>query len=336
MGVDLGDILTRKKISIEDLSGSWIAVDGFNTLYQFLSTIRQPDGTPLMDSSGRITSHLSGLLYRMTNLVEAGIRVAFVFDGRPPELKAGTLAARAQMKELAEIQLQEAIATGAESFRYAQATTRINSEILHDSIRLLDAMGIPYVQAPSEGEAQAAFMAIRGDVDYVASQDYDSLLFGAPRVVRNLAITGRRKMPRKNVYIEVPPEVIILEDELTRLGISREQLIDIGIMCGTDYNKGLQKVGPKRALKLIKEHGCLEAVLDALGESIENLQEIRDIFLHPEVTESYELRMKKPSIDEIVGFLCNERDFSEERVRKAAERLNASFRAGQCTLERWF
>jgi len=336
MGVDLGDILDRKKISIGDLSGSWIAVDGFNTLYQFLSTIRQPDGTPLMDSSGRITSHLSGLLYRMTNLIESGIRVAFVFDGRPPELKAGTLAARAQMKEAAEIQLQEAIATGAESFRYAQAATRINSEILHDSIRLLDAMGIPYVQAPSEGEAQAAFMAIRGDVDYVASQDYDSLLFGAPRVVRNLAITGRRKIPRKNVYIDVPPEVIILEEELTRLGISREQLVDIGIMCGTDYNAGLQKVGPKRALKLIREHGCLEAVLDVLGESIDNLQEIRDIFLHPEVTESYDLRMKKPRIEEIIEFLCKDRDFSEERVRKAVDRLSASYRAGQCTLERWF
>ncbi|MGD9911839.1 flap endonuclease-1, partial [Methanothrix sp.] len=263
MGVDLGDILSKKKISLENLSGCWIAVDGFNTLYQFLSIIRQPDGTPLMDASGRVTSHLSGLLYRMTNLIEVGIRVAFVFDGTPPELKAGTLAARAQMKEAAEIQLQEAIATGVDSFRYAQATARINSEILHDSIRLLDAMGIPYVQAPSEGEAQAAFMAIRGDVDYVASQDYDSLLFGAPRVVRNLAITGRRKMPRKNIYIDVPPEVIILEEELTRLGISREQLIDIGIMCGTDYNRGLPKVGPKRALKLIREHGCLEAVLDA-------------------------------------------------------------------------
>lgn len=335
MGIDLGDIISRRKISIEDLSGSWVAVDGFNTLYQFLSIIRQPDGTPLMDSSGRITSHLSGLLYRMTNLIEAGIRVAFVFDGTPPELKAGTLASRAQRKEVAEIQLQEAMATGGESFRYAQAATRINSEILCDSIRLLDAMGIPYVQAPSEGEAQAAFMAIRGDVDYVASQDYDSLLFGAPRVVRNLAVTGRRKMPRKNVYIDVPPEVIILEEELARLGITREQLIDIGIMCGTDYNRGLQKVGPKRALKLIKEHGCLEAVLDSLGESIDNLQEIRSIFLHPEVTESYELLMKKPRIDEIIEFLCKERDFSEERVRKAAERLRASYRSGQSTLERW-
>ncbi|MGD9912366.1 MAG: flap structure-specific endonuclease, partial [Methanothrix sp.] len=147
--------------------------------------------------------------------------------------------------------------------------------------------------------------------------------------------TGRRKMPRKNIYIDVPPEVIILEEELTRLGISREQLIDIGIMSGTDYNRGLPKVGPKRALKLIREHGCLEAVLDALGESIENFREIRELFLHPAVTESYELRMRKPMVDEIVGFLCNERNFSEDRVRKAAERLNASYRSGQSTLERW-
>ncbi len=335
MGVDLGDILNKKPISIEDLSGSWIAIDGFNILYQFLSTIRQPDGTPLMDGSGRVTSHLSGILYRVTNLIEAGLKVAFVFDGKPPELKAQTLANRAQIKEIAEVQLQQAIATGADGFRYAQAATRINSEILSDSMRLLSAMGVPFVQAPSEGEAQAAFMAMRGDADYVASQDYDALLFGAPKVVRNLAITGKRKMPRKNVYIDIPPEVIILKDELSRLGINREQLIDIAIMCGTDYNPGLHRVGPKTALKLIREHGSLEAVLDALKEHIDNLAEIRNIFLHPEVTESYMLKMERPRVEEIIEFLCGERGFSEERVRKAAERLKVSYRAGQSTLERW-
>ena len=173
MGVDLGDLLQRKKTEIKDLSGRWVAIDAFNTLYQFLSIIRQKDGTPLMDSQGRVTSHLSGLLYRTTNLIEAGVKVAFVFDGEPPSFKAETLAQRSEVREKATAAWQEAKATGQDGFKYAQAASRINSEILQDGRRLILAMGLPVIQAPSEGEAQAAHMAIRGDVQMVGSQDYD-------------------------------------------------------------------------------------------------------------------------------------------------------------------
>ena len=207
MGVDLGDLLQRKKIEIKDLSGRWVAIDAFNTLYQFLSIIRQKDGTPLMDSQGRVTSHLSGLLYRTTNLIEAGVKVAFVFDGAAPSFKAETLAERSEVREKAAVAWEEARASGEDGFKYAQASSRINSEILQDGRRLIQAMGLPVIQAPSEGEAQAAHMAARGDVDVVGSQDYDSLLFGAPKVVRNLAITGKRKLPKKNIYIDVEPEI---------------------------------------------------------------------------------------------------------------------------------
>jgi len=238
MGVDLGDLLQRKKIEIKGLSGKWIAVDAFNTLYQFLSIIRQKDGTPLMDSQGRITSHLSGLLYRTTNLMEAGIKVAFVFDGEAPSFKAGTIAQRAKVRDEAADAWESARAAGEDGFKYAQAASRISSEILQDARRLINAMGLPVVQASSEGEAQAAYMAIKGSVDLVGSQDYDSLLFGAPQVVRNLAITGRRKLPGKNIYVDVEPEMIDLEEGLKSLGITRRQLVEIGIMCGTDYNPG--------------------------------------------------------------------------------------------------
>ncbi|MDM7935356.1 MAG: hypothetical protein QUS08_08225 [Methanothrix sp.] len=173
MGVDLGDLLSKRRIEIKDLSGRWVAVDAFNTLYQFLSIIRQRDGTPLMDSSGRVTSHLSGLLYRTTSLVEAGVKVVFVFDGQPPLLKAGTIAERSEVRLRAEAAWEEARARGEDGFRYAQAAARLNDEILQDARRLIDAMGLPVVQAPSEGEAQAAHMAAKGDVDAVGSQDYD-------------------------------------------------------------------------------------------------------------------------------------------------------------------
>jgi flap endonuclease-1 len=336
MGVDLGDLLQKKKIEIKDLSGRWVAIDAFNTLYQFLSIIRQKDGTPLMDSSGRVTSHLSGLLYRTTNLIEAGVKVAFVFDGDPPSFKSGTLRERAEIREKAAVAWEEARAEGREGFKYAQAASRLNSEILQDAQRLIQAMGLPFIQAPSEGEAQAAYMAARGDVHSVASQDYDSLLFGAPRVVRNLAITGRRKLPKKNIYVEVEPEEIDLEKELARLGISQKQLVEIGIMCGTDYNPGLQKVGPKTALKLIREKGDLESILADRGETMENFEQIREFFLHPDVTDEYTIKINKPRVDEVLSFLVDERDFDQERVEKTASRLEEVYRRGQSTLERWF
>ena len=336
MGVDLGDLLHRKKIKIKDLSGRWVAIDAFNTLYQFLSIIRQKDGTPLMDSQGRVTSHLSGLLYRTTNLIEAGVKVAFIFDGEPPSFKAETLAQRSEIRVKAAAAWEEAKAAGQDGFKYAQAASRINSEILEDGRRLILAMGLPVIQAPSEGEAQAARMCARGDVELVGSQDYDSLLFGAPLVVRNLAITGKRKLPKKNIYVDVEPEIINLEEELARLGISRKQLVEIGIMCGTDYNRGLTRVGPKTAFKLIREKGDLEFILAEQEEKIENFAQIREFFLHPDVTDDYEVRMKKPRVDEIVSFLVEERDFDRERVEKTAGRLEEEYKRGQSTLDRWF
>lgn len=332
----MGDLLERENIEIKELSGRWIAVDAFNTLYQFLSIIRQQDGTPLRDGSGRTTSHLSGILYRMTNLLEAGAKVAFVFDGDPPRFKRGTLDQRAETRSRAQEMWERAKEEGLDGFKYAQASSRLGDEMIADSKRLLDAMGIPVVQAPSEGEAQAAYMAIKGEVDLVGSQDYDALLFGAPRVVRNMAITGKRKLPGKNVYIDVQPEVIDIEKELSRLGIDREQLVDIGIICGTDYNEGLKRVGPKTALKLIREHGDLAGVLKARNETIENAVEIRDLFLRPPVTDDYRVEMKRPDAEKVTAFLCDERDFSPERVGRAVKRLEEAVKVGQSTLDRWF
>jgi len=336
MGVDLGELLSKKRIEIKNLSGKWIAVDAFNTLYQFLSIIRQKDGTPLMDSSGRVTSHLSGLLYRATNLIELGVKIVFVFDGEPFHFKSGTIQERSEVRAKAEAAWEEARAECRDGFKYAQAASRINAEILEDARRLISAMGLPMVQAPSEGEAQAAYMAVKGDAYAAGSQDYDSLLFGAPNVVRNLAITGKRKLPRRNVYVDVEPELIILDEELSRLGVSRKQLIEIGIMCGTDYNQGLPRVGPKTALKLIKEHEDLESVLASQGETIDHYEEIREFFLHPDVTDDYTIKITRPNMKGIMSFLVDERDFDPGRVEKVASRLEEVYRSGQSTLDKWF
>ncbi|MEM3617103.1 MAG: flap endonuclease-1 [Candidatus Bathyarchaeia archaeon] len=343
MGVNLRDIVPKTVVRLEDLSGKVIAIDAYNALYQFLAIIRQPDGAPLKDSSGRITSHLSGLLYRTSNLVELGIKPIYVFDGVPPTLKEVEIKRRMKAKEEALIKYEQAVREGRieEARMYAQATSSLKDYMAEDSKRLLDLMGIPWIQAPSEGEAQAAHVVKRGDADYCASQDYDSLLFGAPRLVRNVTISGKRKLPGKNVYIEVEPEVIELEQVLKECGITHEQLIDVGILVGTDFNpEGIKGLGPKTALKLIKEYGSLENALPHIknAEFPVEPEKIKEIFLYPKVTDNYKIEWREPEVEGIVDFICRQRDFSEDRVRKALEKMQKGISKlkGKTTLERWF
>jgi len=343
MGVNLRDLVPKSTVNLADLTGKSIAIDAYNALYQFLAIIRQPDGTPLKDRSGRITSHLSGLLYRTSNLVEMGIKAVYVFDGVPPTLKEVEIKRRARVKEEALVKYEKALQEGKveEARMYAQMTSRLKDYMADDAKRLLKLLGIPWVQARSEGEAQAAYMTKKGDTDYCASQDYDSLLFGAPRLIRNVTISGRRKLPRKNVYVEVVPETVELKKVLDELGVSHEQLVDIGILVGTDFNpEGVKGIGPKTALQLIREHGSLEKVVPMLKEAefpVEP-QRIREIFLHPEVRDDYPLEWREPDVEGVVGFMCGERDFDEERVRKALEKMSAGIKKtkGATTLEQWF
>ncbi len=320
--------MSKTQVSLPDLAGKSVAIDAYNALYQFLAIIRQPDGTPLKDNSGRVTSHLSGLLYRTSNLTEMGIRAAYVFDGTPPALKEVEIKRRMKTKEEATVKYERALAEGKveEARTYAQATSRLKDYMEEDSKRLLTLMGIPWVQAPSEGEAQAAYITKKGVTDFCASQDYDSLLFGALTLIRNVTISGRRKLPKKPVYIDVVPEVVELNNVLAELGITYEQLVDIGILVGTDFNpEGVKGIGPKTALKLIKESGSLDELLRTTLKDAEfpvDPKQIRDIFLHPKVTDNYTLKWKEPDVEGVVGFLCRERDFTEDRVRKALEKMS--------------
>jgi len=343
LGVNLRDLVPRTIIKLEDLSGKSIAIDAYNALYQFLAIIRQPDGTPLKDSTGRVTSHLSGLLYRTSNLVEMGIKPVYVFDGIPPALKEVEIKRRMKVKEEALVRYERALKEGKvqEARVYAQATSHLKDYMAEDSKKLLDLMGIPWVQAPSEGEAQAAHITKRGDADYCVSQDYDSLLFGAPKLVRNVTISGRRKLPRKNIFIEVIPEVVELDAVLKACGITYEQLIDVGILIGTDFNPdGIKGLGPKTALKLIKEYGNLDKALPYVKNAefpVEH-QRIREIFLNPKVIDNYKIEWKEADAEGVVNFICRERDFSEDRVRKAIEKMQKGTEKleGKTTLEKWF
>ncbi len=254
MGVFLKPILVKHERTLDELSGTY-AVDAYNVLYQFLTIIRQPDGTPLLNSKREITSHLSGLFYRTCSLLEKNITPIYVFDGEASPLKAKTIAERVAAKLEAEELMRKAREEGRldEAARLAQRTARLTKSMVREGQRLLDAMGLPWVQAPSEGEAQCALMAAAGVVDAAASQDFDALLFGAPKLVRNLTFSGRRKLPQRNMYVTVQPEFYDLQENLSTLGLNREQLVWAGILIGTDFNEGVLGIGPKKALKLVKD-----------------------------------------------------------------------------------
>lgn len=347
MGVNLRDLIpsnAKRELELKELKGKVIAIDAYNALYQFLTAIRQPNGTPLMDSMGRITSHLSGLFYRTINLVENGVKPVYVFDGKPPEIKKMEIERRKKIKEEAVKKYEEAVKKGdmEAAKRYAQMASKLTEPMVEDAKRLLSAMGIPWVQAPAEGEAQAAYMAKKGDAYAAASQDYDSLLFGAPRLVRNLAITGKRKLPRKNVYVELKPELIELDKLLQTLGITHEQLIDIAILLGTDYNpEGVRGIGPKTALRLVKTYGSIDKIIKTIPKQefpIDPL-EIKKYFLNPPVTDDYKLEWREPDEEQIIQILVREHDFSLERVKNAVERLRKAYReikAKQLGLDLWF
>ncbi|MCD6523187.1 MAG: flap endonuclease-1 [Candidatus Diapherotrites archaeon] len=340
MGVDISDIVPKTVVELEHLTGRTIAIDAYNTLYQFLSVIRQPDGTPLQNSKGEITSHLTGLLYRTTNLVEQGIKPCFVFDGVPPEKKHETIMKRIAIRMEAKEKWDEALEKGdiEEARRYAQQSVKLTKEMVEQSKELLSAMGIPYVQAPSEGEAQASYMCSNGKVWGVGSQDFDSLLFGAPRLVRNLTITGRRKLPRKNVYVMIKPEIIQLDSVLSELGITREQLIEIGLIVGTDYNEGVKGIGPKKALALVKKGKSAEEVFNEHNMDTKDLKKIRMLFLKPDVTDEYTLTWGTPDTKKLIELLVEKYEFSEDRVKRTAERLSKALevKGTQSRLDQWF
>lgn len=348
LGVNLKDLIpdkAKQEIDLKALKGYTVALDGYNMLYQFLAAIRQPDGTPLIDSKGNITSHISGLFYRTINLIEEGVKPIYVFDGKPPEMKKKEIEDRINRRQQYAEKYQKAKQEGKieEAKKYAQASTSLSNKMVEDAKQLLTYMGIPWVQAPADGEAQAAYMAKKGDVYAAGSQDYDSLLFGSPKLLRNLAITGKRKLPNKEEYIEIKPELINLNDMLKTLEISREQLIVIGILLGTDFNPdGVKGYGPKTALKYVKEHKDPIKALNSL--KIENedvdVMKIYEYFLNPPSNTNYKIEWKDPNEEKILDMLVKEHDFNEDRVKKALERLKKSFKESvkskQARLDNWF
>ena len=343
MGVQITELIEGEEVAVEDLKNKTFAVDTYNLLYQFLSSIRQQDGALLTDSKGRVTSHLSGIFSRITKLMGYNMRFIFCFDGEMPELKRKERERRKELKVQAEKKYDEAVESeNVEDMRkFAARTSRLTPEMIEDAKKLIRALGQCIVEAPSEGEAQASYIVKKGDADYVLSQDADCMLFGAPAMVRNLTLTGRKKKPGAHAYTEVSPLILRLKDTLQALELDNDQLIVLGILVGTDYNYGgIKGIGPKKALALIKKHDHdFEKVFEEAKWS-ENFQiawtDIFNTFKEIPVKSDYELKWQKVDRQEVVRILVEEHDFGKERIEGTLDRLDESDGRKQKGLSEFF
>lgn len=339
MGTAIGDLIERENIDLEDLQNKVIAVDAHNILYQFLTTIRGPDGKPLMDANGIVTSHLAGLLYRTSNWLEAGMKPIFVFDGKPHPLKQLTLQKRHEIRTQAKEEMDKAIESG--DFEKARLmgsrAVSLDKEMIAEAKQAMHVLGFPVIEGKQEGEAQATQL-VRASLAYAAgTQDYDTLLFGCPKIIRNIGVTGKRKLPYKNAYVDVHMELIELQKELHRLQLSREQLIWIGMLIGTDFNEKIPNIGPKKALKAVQEKKSFDAVLEGLKANVEyDWKAVEEMFLHPAAHEIEKIPIAKMDREAALKFYVETHGFDLTRVTNALNKMeNKPQDEKQKTLGSW-
>ncbi|MFX1558493.1 MAG: flap endonuclease-1 [Promethearchaeota archaeon] len=332
MGIKINELVkeVKRTITFENLHNRIIAIDAFNTIYQFLAIIRQKDGTPLKDYNGNVTSHLSGLFYRTINFIEHNIKPVYVFDGEPSVLKMDTIEERRKVKEEAKEKMLKA--QDDEDFtqakKFAQLTSKLDSDMIEESKKLVLYLGIPIVEAKSEGEAQSAYLVEKGDAWACASQDYDTLLFGGERLLRNFAISRSKKVKDTTVTLDI--EFVSLSKFLENFKINREQLIEMGILIGTDFFPGIKGIGQHTALDLIKKYGSIENIINhdliVGGKEIKVeksiIEDIKTIFLNPEIKRNYPtLSWRKIDYEKVEELLIEQHNFSKKRVENALERL---------------
>ena len=344
MGVALTELLLIKEIGIDFLQNKVLVVDTPMWLYQFLSSIRQRDGSLLTDSKGNVTSHLIGLLARVSNLSRQNIKLAFAFDGEPPKLKHLTLEKRKEIKIEAEKNFEKAREKDDAELmkKYAARTSRLTDEMIEEAKKLIGGFGLPVIDSPSEAEAQAAHIVKSGDAFAISTNDADALLFGSPLIVRNLSMAGKKKKTNKLSYETIQPDLISLGENLKHLGICHEQLIALAMLIGTDYNiNGIKGIGPRTALKLVKKYGNnFEAMFNDAkwGESFEfSWQEVFELIKNIPVDKDYSLKWSSPDEEKIIRLLVDGHDFSEERVKaQIFELINAKNKIGQKGLGEFF
>jgi flap endonuclease-1 len=310
--------------AIGQMFGRKVAIDASMSIYQFLIAVRS-EGAVLTNETGETTSHLLGMFYRTIRMLENGIKPVYVFDGKPPALKSNELKKRSDRRADATKELAEAEEVGnAEQVdKFSRRLVKVTKQHNDECKKLLTLMGIPYVESPSEAEAQCASMARHGIVFAAGSEDMDTLTFGSPVLLRHLTFSEARKMPINQLN---------LAEALEGLELSMSQFIDLCILLGCDYCPTIKGIGPKKALSLIKEHKSIEGILDNLDTTKYPVpedwffKEARKIFENPDVLDptKIDLKWNAPNEEELVQFLVQEKGFNEERVRNNVKKINST------------
>ncbi|KAI5968270.1 FEN1 [Candida margitis] len=322
-----------KEFQLKNLFGRKVAIDASMCLYQFLIAVRQSDGQQLTNEDGETTSHLSGFFYRTIRMVENNIKPVYVFDGKPPVLKGGELEKRLLRREEAQKQMDQIKDEGtvAEVMKFEKRLVRVGRDQNDEAKKLLELMGIPYVNAPCEAEAQCAELARGGKVFAAASEDMDTLCYEPPYLLRHLTFAEARKMPI---------DQITYSEAMEGLNMPKEQFIDLCILLGCDYCETIKGVGPVTAFKLIKEHGSLDNLVEYLEKNPDKTKfkvpenwpykEARQLFMHPEVIEAkdVELKWKEPDVDGLIEYMVRQKGFSEDRIKSGAEKLKKGLKGG--------
>ena len=320
---DLRSIAAIEDVSFDDVSGV-VAVDAHNWLYRYLTTtVKFTSDRVYTTADGEEVANLIGLVQGLPKFFENGLTPVFVFDGGVTELKDAEVSERRARREEAEERRKAAAERGdaVEAARLEARTQRLTSVIHETSRGLLDRLDVPVVEAPAEGEAQCAYMNRVGDADYTGSEDYDTLLFGGPATLRKLTSSG-------------DPELMDLNATLDRHDVTYEQLVDIGMLCGTDFNRGVSGIGPKTALKEVKEHGDLFGVLEARGAHIDFADRIRELFFDPPTTDDYEVDADlSPDVDAARAYVTDEWEVPDDEVARGFERIEEAL--AQTGLDDW-
>jgi flap endonuclease-1 len=321
---DLRQLAALRDATWDEVAGSVVAVDAHNWLYRYLTTtVKWTRDEVYTTDAGEEVANLVGVVQGLPKFFEHDLVPVFVFDGGVTDLKAAEVSERRERRERAERRRAEAEQRGdaVEAARLEARTQRLTDTILETTRELLGLLDVPVVDAPAEGEAQAAYMARRGDADYAGSEDYDTLLFGAPLTLRQLTSKGS-------------PELMDLDATLDRHGISLEQLVDVAILCGTDFNEGVEGVGPKTALRAIADHGDLWAALDAEGWQVTNADRVRELFFDPPVTDDYALDTDlDPDVAAARAYVTEEWEVAPDEVARGFERIEDAL--VQTGLDRW-
>jgi flap endonuclease-1 len=321
---DLRQLAALRDVTWDEVAGSVVAVDAHNWLYRYLTTtVKWTNDAAYTTSAGEEVANLVGIVQGLPKFFDHDLTPVFVFDGGVTDLKDAEVSERREKRERAEERLAEAEERGdaIEAARLEARTQRLTDTILETTRELLALLDVPTVDAPAEGEAQAAYMARRGDADYAGSEDYDTLLFGAPRTLRQLTSKGQ-------------PELMDLDATLSRHDITLEQLIDVAILCGTDFNPGVDGVGPKTALGAITEYGDLWAAVEAEGWQVPNADRVRDLFRNPPVTDDYAVDADiDPDVAAAREYVTETWEVDADEVERGFERIEASL--VQTGLDRW-